>query len=185
MTLDEFKNVAKVINSLYSDNGKVVFDNKEKVIAWHSCFSDLPYDVVSAAVKNLAMTCKFAPKIPEIREECAELMNPPLLSEQEAWEMVRDGIRNGIYGAEEEFNKFPPEVQRAVVTPWALSEWAMLSGDEVDTVIQSQFKRSFRDSVERTAKDRVLGAIGTKAGAMKALAETVVEKLEDGNGKND
>ena len=178
MTLEEFKDVARVINALYGTGEKVTFDTVAKVKAWYSCLSDLDYAAVSAAVKNHAMTNKFPPTIAEIRKECTEIISTPLLGEQEAWEMVRDGIRNGTYGAQEEFDKFPPEVQAAVVTPWALSEWAMLSSNEVDTVIQSQFKRSYRSTTERREKERVLGAIGTKAGAMAQLTASVVKRLE-------
>lgn len=178
MTLEEFKDVARLINAMYGTGEKVIFDTVAKVTAWYSCLSDLDAIAVAAAVKNHAMTNKFAPTIAEIRKECTEITSKPLLSEQEAWELVRDGIRNGTYGAQEEFDKFPKEVQDAVVTPWALSEWAMLSSTEVDTVIQSQFKRSYRSTMERTEKNRVLGAIGTKAGEMAQLTETVVNRLE-------
>lgn len=178
MTLEEFKDVARLINAMYGTGEKVIFDTVAKVTAWYSCLSDLPYAAVAAAVKNHAMTNKFAPSIAEIRKECTAITSTPLLDEQAAWEMVRDGIRNGIYGAQDEFDKFPPEVQAAVVTPWALSEWAMLPSNEVDTVIQSQFKRSYRSTTERREKERVLGAIGTKAGAMAALTESVVKRLE-------
>lgn len=178
MTLEEFKDVARLINAMYGTGEKVIFDTVAKVTAWYSCLSDLPYAAVAAAVKNHAMTSPFPPKVADIRKECAEIMSTPMLDEQAAWEMVRDGIRNGIYGAEEEFSKFPPEVQAAVVTPWALSEWAMLPSDKVDTVIQSQFKISYRSTMERREKERVLGAIGTKAGAMAQLTENVVKRLE-------
>lgn len=180
MTLDEFKDVARLINAMYGTGDKVIFDTVAKVTAWYSCLSDLEYAAVAAAVKNHAMTNKFAPSIAEIRKECTDIISKPMLGEQEAWEMVRDGIRNGIYGAQEEFDKFPPEVQAAVVTPWALSEWAMLASTEIDTVIQSQFKRSYRSTVERRDKERILGAIGTQAGAMASITEKVVKQLEGG-----
>lgn len=180
MTLEEFKDVARLINAMYGNGEKVIFDTVAKVTAWYSCLQDLEYPAVCAAVKNFAMTNKFAPSIAEIRKECTEIINKPMLGEQEAWEMVRDGIRNGIYGAQEEFDKFPPEVQAAVVTPWALSEWAMLASTEIDTVIQSQFKRSYRSTIERRSKEQVLGAIGTQAGAMASITENVVKRLEGG-----
>jgi hypothetical protein len=180
MTTDEWKSVAKILNALY-DDGHYMFEAQDvaKMQAWYSCLSDLDYKVVCVAVKNLAMKSPYKPKISDIRQEYMNIVSTPALGEQEAWEIVRDAIRNGIYGAEDEFNKFPPEVQAAVVTPWALSEWAMLASTEIDTVIQSQFKRSYRSTIERDEKERVLGAIGAKAGSMAQLAENVAKRLED------
>jgi len=179
MTLEEFKDVARLINAMYGTGEKVVFDTVAKVTAWYSCLEDLEYKAVAAAVKNHAMTNKFAPSIAEIRKECTEIISRPLLTEQEAWELVAEGIRNGTYGAQEEFDKFPPEVQAAVVTPYALSEWAQLESKQVHTIIQSQFKTAYREAVEKKSKERVLGAIGTKAGAMAQLTESVVKRLEE------
>lgn len=178
MTLDEWKNVAKTINVLYGSGTKVVLDTKEKVLGWYSCLNDLPCDVVLNAIKNIAMRSKFPPSIAEIREACVEMMTQPALDEQEAWLMVRDGIRNGYYGAAEEFAKFPPLIQKAVVDPSSLSEWALLPSDEVGTVIQSLFKRNYRAVVEREKREALLGSIGTKAGQMVGIAEKVADRLE-------
>lgn len=178
MTLDEFKSVAKAINALYGSSTKVIFDTREKVEMWYSCLSDLDYSAVSAAVKNHAMTSKFAPTIAEIRQECVTICTPETLNEQAAWDMVRDGIRNGTYGAVDEYNKFPEVIQRAVGSPSSLTEWAALESSEVETVVQSLFKRAYRAEVERQSRANVLGAIGAQAGSMARLAESVADRLE-------
>ena len=179
MELEEFKNVARTINVLFGTGTKAFFDTKEKVLGWFECLKDLDYAVVSAAVKNLAMRdSKFPPAMSDIRKECMALTNPPSMSEQEAWAIVRAGIRNGTYGATEEFNSFPADVQKAVVNASALSEWAMLPSDEVDTVIAALFKRQYRSVIESKGKDAVLGQIGTKAGAFAAIAEETAKRLE-------
>jgi len=178
MTLDEWKDACKVINVMYGNNNKVVFDTKEKVIAWHSCLEDLEYAMVARAIKNHAMRNKFPPTIAEIREECVAMTTAPSITEQEAWAIVREGIRNGTYGATEEFDSFPADVQKAVVNASALSEWAMLPSDEVDTVIAALFKRQYRSVIESKGKDAVLGQIGTKAGAFATIAEETAKRLE-------
>ena len=58
--------------------------------------------------------------------------------------MVSKALRNSTYGSEEEFNKLPPEVQCVVHDPGQLKQWAMSPADEVETVIASNFMRSFR-----------------------------------------
>jgi len=178
MTFDEWKDACKVINVMYGNNSKVIFETREKVLAWYSCLEDLSYELVSRAIKNHAMRSKFPPTIAEIREECVAMTEQQSMTEQEAWAIVRAGIRNGTYGAEEEFSRFPSDVQRAVVDASALSDWAMLPSDKVDTVIAALFKRQYRSVIENKGKDAVLGQIGTKAGAFAAIAEETAKKLE-------
>lgn len=179
MTLDEFKDVARLINAMYGTGDNVVFDTREKVMAWYSCLSDLEFVAVAAAVKNHAMTNKFPPSISEIRKEYATICSPEDMNEQAAWDMVRDGIRNGTYGAVDEFNKFPEVIRRAVGSPMSLTEWAALESSEVETVVQSLFKRAYRAEVERQSRANVLGAIGAQAGSMVQIAENVAKRLED------
>ena len=76
------------------------------------------------------------------------IQNPQELTELEAWALVTKAIRNGLYGADEEFAKLPPLVQQAVGQPRCLTEWAML-GAEDKAVTQSNFMRSYRAVVYR------------------------------------
>lgn len=177
MELEEFSNVAKVLNAAYAGN-EPMFKSSQQMQIWHSMLQDLPYEVVQAAVKNIIARSHFRPAISDIREECANITSPPVMSEQEAWAIVRPAIRNGIYGSKEEFSKFPDVIKEAVADPGSLSEWAQLPSNEVDTVIQSLFKRNYKTVVERKKNEAVIGAIGVKAGAMQRLAENVAKRLE-------
>lgn len=180
MTMDEWKDVAKILNAMYDDGGRYMFEvtDKAKMQTWYSCLSDLDYKVVCIAIKNIAMKSPYKPKISDIRQEYMLITSMPTLNEQAAWDMVRDGIRNGTYGAVDEFNKFPEVIQKAVGSPMSLTEWAALESSEVETVVQSLFKRAYRAEVERQSKDNVLGQIGAKAGSMARLAESVADRLE-------
>ena len=53
-------------------------------------------------------------------------------------------VSRGIYNSGEEFAKLPEEVQRIVGYPRQLHEWAMIDTGEVNTVIASSFRRSWR-----------------------------------------
>lgn len=181
MTIDEWKEVVQLMNVMYDDGGRLMFEktDKAKLLGWYSCLSDLEYEGVAKAVRNLVMKSPYKPKVYDIRNEYMNLISETMLTEHEAWTMVRDGIRNGTYGASEEFAKLPPLVQDAVVSPSSLYEWAQLSSEEVDTVIQSLFKRQFRSVVERSTTDKVLGAIGTKNGELASLQANMNKLLED------
>ena len=50
----------------------------------------------------------------------------------------------GMSHAQEEFDNLPPLIQKIVVSPNQLSEWGRCDIEEVNTVIQSNFMRSYK-----------------------------------------
>lgn len=179
MTIDEFAVIAKVMNAAYA-SGDVMFTSAKQVEVWHSMLEDLDCEVVKKAVLNLIARSDKKPTIAAIRKEYFDLVVPEAMNEQQAWDMVRDGIRNGTYGAVEEFDKFPDVIKKAVGSPMSLTEWAALESSQVETIVQSLFKRAYRSALEQQNNARVLGEIGTKAGAMASITESVIKQLEGG-----
>lgn len=64
--------------------------------------------------------------------------------------MVRKAIANGIYGAETEYSKLPPLVQKAVGDPGQLRAWATSEAESLETVAQSNFMRCYRAELKRS-----------------------------------
>ena len=95
------------------------------------------------------------------------------LNEMEAWALVSRAIKNGNYGAEEEYAKLPPDIQKAVGDPANLRNWAMADMPSVETVIQSNFMRPFRAVADRKKEYRRL------PGQVRELIDQAVGKLED------
>lgn len=182
MTRDEFRKIANMLNAAYSEKGYTFIASKEQAEGWYELLSDLDYTICSKAVVNIVTTTEKPPKVATIRNAYFELTTEGGMTEGEAWAMVREGIRNGIYGAVDEFGKFPPDIKRAVGAPMSLSEWAMMSSDDVETVIHSQFLRAYREVRAMEKQERVIGQIGAKRGSMAELAEMVAKQLE---GKNE
>ena len=120
------------------------------VNAWLMCLSEYDNNIVIAAFKAYMTTdtSGFAPSIGQLVDKIHAIQNPQELTELEAWSLVSKAIRNGLYGADEEFAKLPPLVQQAVGQPRCLTEWAML-GAEDKAVTQSNFMRSYRTVVCR------------------------------------
>ena len=119
----------------------------ESTIAlWESMFDEEPYELVGAAVKAFISGDGkgFPPAIGQIKERIRLITTPEEMTEQEAWSLVSKALRNSTYGSEEEFAKLPPEVQAVVHDPGQLKQWAMSPADDVETVIASNFMRSFR-----------------------------------------
>lgn len=119
----------------------------ESTIAlWESMFDEEPYEIVGAAVKAFISGDGkgFPPAIGQIKERIRLITTPEEMTEQEAWSLVSKALRNSTYGSEEEFAKLPPEVQAVVHDQGQLKQWAMSPADDVETVIASNFMRSFR-----------------------------------------
>lgn len=119
---------------------------------WVSMFDEEPYELVGAAVKAFISgdSKGFPPAIGQIKERIRQITQPEEMTEQEAWSHVSKALRNSTYGSEEEFAKLPPEVQAVVHDPGQLRQWAMSAADEVETVIASNFMRSFRAKQKAT-----------------------------------
>lgn len=67
----------------------------------------------------------------------------------EAWSLVSKALRNGTYGAVEEFSRLPPTVQEAVGNPDNLRNWATSDYKAIETVIQSNFIKTYRSVTSR------------------------------------
>ena len=136
---------------------------------------DLDYEIAVAAIKNHICKSPYVPKVSDIRHEYAEITTKQTLTEAEAWSMVREAIRNGYYGAEEEFAKLPAEVQEAVGRPSSLTEWSQMESGTVESVIQSYFRKAYSQVITRNKTQALLGEVGTPAGA---LALELAQKLK-------
>ena len=58
--------------------------------------------------------------------------------------------------ARDRFEEFPDEVQNAVGSPQMLANWGQSDLRDVETVIQSHFKRSYREVLERRSEYKKL-----------------------------
>lgn len=131
-------------------------DAEAVVNLWATMFADQPYELVEAAVKSCIATSKWPPSIAEINEELQRLSQPEEMTELEAWNLVAKALRNSGYESREEFKKLPKEIQQVLGSPTTLRDWAMLPMDQLQTVIASNFQRSYRARVESARKYKVL-----------------------------
>ena len=153
MTKEEAAKVMAVLQVNYPENFGNKSDEVIKATAelWSRAFADEPYQLVSAAVMAhmVSDTNRFMPPIGVIKAKIAELMKPDEMTEQEAWGLVAKALRNSIYGADEELAKLPPAVQRAVGGASQLRDWAMMDTETVQSVVASNFQRSYRVTSQR------------------------------------
>lgn len=156
---------------------------KMKRELWASEFKDDSFNAVYTAVRMCMETgSDFAPNIGQVRAKMRK-QNPDNESEMtasEAWALVSKACRNGSYGYMKEFAKLPPVVQRAVGRPEQLKEWAAMDEETVQSVIASNFMKSFRlaqaQEEERKSYPPALMEMITKL----QIGGNIIKELEDG-----
>ena len=125
-------------------------DAEDVVDLWHTMFEDEDVLLVINAVKAFIATDEkgFPPHIGAIKTAIRKLTQPDEMTEMEAWGLVRHAIGNGIYGAAKEFEKLPKLIQRLVGSPGQLREWAVMDEETLNSVVASNFQRSYRMRAE-------------------------------------
>jgi len=123
----------------------------ETVDVWQMMLDEYSYNQVSIALKAYVTsdTSGFAPSVGEIVAKIKLVSQPQELDGMAAWGLVSKALRNGTYGAVEEFNKLPPLVRQAVGIPDNLKNWATSDYQTIETVIQSNFLRTYETVVKR------------------------------------
>ena len=147
MTFKEFGQLADAIKTYFPRDN--VLPTRESMELWYDMLKDLDYKYAYLGLKMHVASCKFAPTIADIREQATSTVQSQGLNEMEAWAFVSKALRNGLYGAEEEFAKLPELVQKAVGNPSNLRNWAQTDADSVENVIQSNFMRAYRTEAKR------------------------------------
>lgn len=183
MTREETIKVLAVLKAAYPAfyRGMKADELNGIVNLWASQFEGDDYKTVGAAVQaHIATDTKgYPPHIGAIKEAIRKITQPDEMSEMEAWGYVASALRNSGYNSVAEFDKLPPVVRRIVGSPSQLREWAMMDSDTVQSVVQSNFMRSYRVRAQSEREylalpESVRELMGQLAGsmAMPALKES-------------
>lgn len=118
---------------------------------WSDMFKNEPVGLVGAAVKALIESDVkgYPPHIGAVKEKIRLITKPDNNTEQEAWNIVFKAICRGIYHAKEDFENFPPDIQSIVGSYNQIREWAMMDSDTIQSVVASNFQRSYRVKMKR------------------------------------
>lgn len=115
---------------------------------FHELLDDIDDAMLKAAAKHHAASCKWFPKVSELREAAFSLMETGQLTAGEAWEKVCNEIRRvGIYDAP----KLEPQVKRAVD---AMGGWRSLCESENNVADRAHFLKIFEAISNRDREDR-------------------------------
>lgn len=190
MTREEAKKLIMIITAYYPNWHPS--DLTFTVNAWHAALKEYKYKDAEMALMSYTKTETkgFAPSPGQVIEKMHIVDKYTELSEMEAWTLVAKALRNGIYGSEEEFYGLPRIVQKAVASPSNLRNWAMADSESVETVIQSNFLRTYRTVKDREAElkklpDEVQSLIGETLYMMQSEQKrNITEGLKSINGES-
>lgn len=197
MTRQETGIIMNILTTAYPRfySGQDAPDPRKTMSLWAEMFRDDPVELVAAAVKALIATDEkgFPPHIGAVKASMRKLVQPDEMTEMEAWRIVRQAIRGASMSpssrritaaggvdnrssAQRHFEKLPPILQRVVGGPEQLAAWEQIADEQIDTVIQSNFMRSYR---ARAQQEREFQALPQDVRAMigQAVGRTA---LEDG-----
>ena len=140
---------------------------------WAEHFLDKDYNLVKAAVNSYISTdtTGFVPNVGQINEHIRNLTQREQMTEQEAVSLIMKATRNGLYGAKEEYDKFPPVLKRLVGSPEQLRVWARMTEDELNTVVASNLMRSYRAIAKKEEVQQTLPS------SIKAMLEQVGKQM--------
>lgn len=151
MTLQETQRIVTTIAAMFPTFK--VEDKSTTLEAWNWALQDYSYNDVSQALNLYIKTSSnnFAPAVSQLIGLIRKEDDFKYPSEDEAWSMVRRACEKLDWNdPAKEYNKLPDIIQRTIVIPGNLKEWAMLDMDDFETVISSNFKRSYRAAIEQS-----------------------------------
>lgn len=147
MTREETKMIIKMLEIAYPQHySKLDQDHiVGQINLWSELWKDDNADMIANAVKVIISTDSnpFPPTIGQINSKVHDMFAPKVMTELEAWGYISNAIRNGNYHAREEWENLPEEVQ-ALCSPNDIRDWASMDTSQVQTVVASNWQRSFK-----------------------------------------
>lgn len=149
MTMDDTRKFLMMVNAFFP--AWKVDNPAETAAAWNWALAEYSVDEVNMALQIYIRTntSGFAPSVSQIIAAINAPKEIKTMNEMEAWALVKRAIADSAYNSQERFDELPPLVQKAVGNPRMLHEWGMTDSESVNTVIMSNFQRTYRSVVER------------------------------------
>lgn len=167
---------------------------------WSDMFREDDVNIVKYALKELIATHSgYPPDIAAVKNKIKELCSSATgeATDEELWIVLKRAVSNGLYGAEQEFEKLPAVLKRYVGTPSTLTELALIDTDTFNTVTHGQFLKQIkvikeREEYSQNMPDDVKRLISSvykplvETATVKQLNErrnAILDALTDGNDK--
>lgn len=147
MNREETKMIITMLSSIYVNEFSKLSEDKVKqmIDVWTTLFEDEDANKIATVTKAYlkSSTNAFMPTPAMLINQAYELFTPKGMTEQEAWNCISQAIQNSGYNAKAEYDDLPKEIQ-AICTPGMLYEWSQMDSSVVQSVVASNFQRSFK-----------------------------------------
>lgn len=178
MTRDETKVVFAILRTAFPAfySKCTAEDLRLAIDLWEEMFAADDVNIVKYALHKIISTAKFPPTIGEVKETMRGLMQAATneATDEELWQMLKSALRDGIWGAEDAFDKLPPILKRYCGTPSTIRDLAVIDTDTLDTVYHGQFLKQISTirNREESLRDMPEGIKGMMQQVYMPLAES-------------
>lgn len=122
----------------------------ETIKAWHWLIGECDYAIAEQAVKELAMKYEgYSFPAPAHLIEEIRLISGNKADYGKLWDALVRAAKNSTYGAKEEFEKLPPDVQRFLGSPTVLKDFGLIEPNVLQTVVKASFNKTMPKIVEQ------------------------------------
>ena len=121
-----------------------VADMKDTLNLWATIFAEDDPRIVTAAVRDLIQTHNgFPPEIADVKNRMRDIIASVTgaSTDEDLWIVLMNAVKNGYYGAQEEFQKLPPVLKRWCASPSRLRDLSHTDTEVLNTVVHGQFLR--------------------------------------------
>lgn len=147
MTREETKMIIKMLSSVYVNEFSKLTEDKvlQMIDVWTVLLEDEDANKIATVTKAYlkSNTNAFMPTPAMLINMAYELFTPKGMTEQQAWNTLYKAICNSGYEAQSEYDYLPYEI-KPLVTPSQLREWSQMDISTLNTVVASNFMRSFK-----------------------------------------
>lgn len=127
--------------------------NGEAIELWYTELNDIPFEVLSAALRKWVNTERWPPSIAELRALCADITQGKAPDWGEAWrEMVRAVGRYGYMRESEAMASLSPLTRKAV----SFIGWQDICMCDSPEILRAQFRQVYESVTRREVEDRQL-----------------------------
>lgn len=120
---------------------------------WQKSFADIPFDLVEVAIQKLMLESPYPPTIADVAKRIADIKNPSILTDAEAWEEVTRAMRKwGIYNQDNAIDSMSEITRRAVKS---IGFYDICVSENPD-IIRAQFRMAYNSLVERKKEDDLI-----------------------------
>lgn len=168
--ISEFLLVLKTFFPKYFSAMSVV-EMERSVAAWTLILGDYTSEQISAGLKFFLITNTkgFPPTPGEMIESISKVSAPANneLTAEECWQKVQKAVSNSGYHSTEEYNNLPEVCKKLVGSANMLQRYGEMSVQEFETVVKSNFLRSYQALFVKTKENEKIQLVESKNNLLK------------------